>query len=117
MKHRPAVGISAGAVAESEKTVIQERCQNCGFSRENHCNAEGHEENLVEGDHPENVPTLVLHQADQHASTPPRILPERVQQREGVGGEVEDSKEDDWQEHECDGGGIEEDQREEEVVS
>jgi hypothetical protein len=39
---------------------------------------ERHEEDLVECDHPEDVPGLELHEADQEPGAPPRVLTCRI---------------------------------------
>ena len=71
----------------------------------------------MERDQSKDVPGLELHEADEHPGAPPGVLAEIVQEGEGVGGEVKESEEKDWDEYQGDGGSIEEQHTEYQVVS
>ena len=70
----------------------------------------------MEGDQSKDVSGLELHQADQHPGAPLGVLAEVVQQGEGVGGEVEESEEEHGGQDQSDGGGVEEQHGEYQVV-
>ena len=70
----------------------------------------------MESDQSEDVPGLELHEADEHPGAPPGVLAEVVQQGEGVGGEVEESEEEHGGQDQSDGGGVEEQHGEYQVV-
>ena len=101
---------------ETQKSVVQYRSDEVGFSRENHQDCKGLEENLVECDQSEDVPGLELHEADEHPGAPPGVLAEVVQQGERIGGEVEESEEKDGDQDQSDGGGVQEQHGEYQVV-
>ena len=71
----------------------------------------------MESDQSEDVPGLELHEADQHPGAPPGVLAQVVQQGEGVGGEVKESEEEHGDEDQSDGGSVEEQHTEYQVVS
>ena len=90
MTHSPAVGVPPGGVPQPQEPVVQEGDgQTClAWQRimskaavcrsvatcEDHKDAEGQEEDLLKGDHPQYVPGLQLHQADHHPGSPPGIM-------------------------------------------
>ena len=71
----------------------------------------------MKGDKSEDVPRLELHEANEHPSAPPGVLAQVVQQGEGVGGEVKESEEEHGDEDQSDGGSVEEQHTEYQVVS
>lgn len=71
----------------------------------------------MKSDQSEDIPGLELHEADEHSGAPPGVLAEIVEEGEGVGGKVKESEEKDWDEHQRDGGSIEEQHTEYQVVS
>ena len=70
----------------------------------------------MESDESENVSGLELHEADEHPGAPPGVLAEGVQQRQGVGGEVEQREEEHGGEHQRDRRRVQEQHREYQVV-
>ena len=70
----------------------------------------------MKSDQSEDIPGLELHEADQHPGAPPGVLAEVVQEGEGVGGKVEESEEEHGDEDQGDGGSIEEQHTEYQVV-
>ena len=71
----------------------------------------------MKSDQSEDVPGLELHEADEHPGAPPGVLAEVVQQGEGVGGKVKKGEEEHGDEDQGDGGSIEEQHTEYQVVS
>jgi len=84
VEHCPAVRIPPGLIPKSQESVVKEGGDDSGPSCEDHEDAERHEEDFVEGNHPQDVPGLELNQADQHTGSPPGILSKSVQQCEGL---------------------------------
>jgi len=74
MTHGPAVGVPPGGVPQPQEPVVQEGDGQTCLACEDHKDAEGQEEDLLKGDHPQYVPGLQLHQADHHPGSPPGIM-------------------------------------------
>lgn len=116
MKHGSAVGIPSGAVAQAQEPVVEKRGDQGRFTSKDEEDGERHEEYLVEGHPPQDVPGLELHEADEEPGAPPGILAQCVEKGERVGGGVEDGEQDNRHQHEGDGGSIQEYQGEQQVV-
>ena len=101
---------------ERKESVVKERCHKARLAHENHDNSKGHEEHLLEGHQPKNVPGLKLHKADKHSGAPPRVLSQRVEQCEGVGGRVEQGEQKHWNQDKSDGSCVEKQHGEHQVM-
>jgi len=82
MANGPAVGVPPGGVPQAQEPVVQEGDGQAGLACEDHHHTEGQEEDLQESRHPQDIPGLELHQADQQSGSPPGVLAQCVQKSE-----------------------------------
>lgn len=105
-----AVWVSSGCVAESEKSVVNERQQQAPLAAEEHKNSGWHQKDLIAGDELQDVLLIgskfVQEVSDEHQAAGTH----RIKDFLCVGSCMKQGEEKDWEDAHCDGVGVDQDE-------
>lgn len=110
------VRVPPARVPPRHEVVVHERSQQPAVAEERHEGDEREQHDLSEGGGAQDVARLELHQGDQQASHPHRVLAQGIKDGERVGRSVQQSEQEDRRQDQQIGCNIHEDERVEQVV-
>lgn len=112
-----AVGVSSGCITKSEESVVNERQQQTSLATEEHKYSGGHEKDLIAGDELQDVLLICCQLIKQISDKHQTVGPHGIKNFFCVGRCMKQGEEKDWENAHCDGVGVDQDERVEQIMA